>query len=84
MHRFRNLMKLNEKLEEDLRTLKETDLMGPATRAEFERRKNMDLDPAERERKLKNKPDFSKLDKVLAQRRYEQLVNMHRNTPPKR
>ena len=30
---------LNEILENDLRTLKETDFMGPTTRAEFNRRK---------------------------------------------
>jgi len=79
VHRFRNLMKLNEHLEEDLRTLKESDLMGPSTRAEFNRRRDMKLSPEERERKLKNKPDFSKLDKVLFSRRYEHLMNMNTN-----
>jgi hypothetical protein len=32
-------MRLNDLLEEDLQTLKEADLMGPTTRAEFYRRK---------------------------------------------
>jgi len=77
--KYRNLMRTNELLEEDLRTLKETDLMGPTTRAEFNRRKNANLNPAERERKLKNKMDFTKLDKILFQRRYEQMLNMNKN-----
>ena len=68
-------MKLNEHLEEDLRTLKESDLMGPSTRAEFNRRRDMNLSPEERERKLKNKLDFSKLDKALFSRRYENVMN---------
>ena len=40
-------MRLNELLEEDLRTLKETDFMGPTTRAEFNRKKALSGDPEE-------------------------------------
>ena len=37
-------MRLNDLLEEDLRTLKETDFMGPTTRAEYNRRKKVAAD----------------------------------------
>lgn len=74
--RFRELMRLNDILEEDLRTLKETDLMGPTTRREYNRRKeaaNANIDPVERQQRALKKHDFSKLDNILFQRRLDQL-----------
>ena len=70
---------MNELLEEDLRTLKETDLMGPTTRAEFNRRKRLSTDPEE-ERKLNKrvKRDFSSFDEILKERKSDQL-NIARN-----
>ena len=67
-------MIMNEKLEEDLRTLKETDLMGPTTRAEFNRRKKFSADPEE-ERKLNKgaKFDFSNFDQILKEKKSDQL-----------
>ena len=69
-------MIMNEKLEEDLRTLKETDLMGPTTRAEFNRRKKLSADPEE-ERKLNKKRgkkfDFSNFNKILQEKKSDQL-----------
>ena len=67
-------MIMNEKLEEDLRTLKETDLMGPTTRAEFNRRKKLSADPEE-ERKLNKgaKFDFSNFDQILKEKKSDQL-----------
>ncbi len=70
---------MNELLEEDLRTLKETDLMGPTTRAEFNRRKKLSTDPEE-ERKLNKrvKRDFSSFDEILKESKSDQL-NIARN-----
>jgi hypothetical protein len=67
-------MRLNDLLEEDLRTLKETDFMGPTTRAEWNRRKLLAASPEE-ERKLgkKSKFDFSHFDKILQERKSDQL-----------
>ena len=66
---------MNERLEEDLRTLKETDLMGPTTRAEFNRRKRLLADPVEEERHLGKQPkyDFSNFDEILQERKSDQL-----------
>lgn len=65
---------MNERLEEDLRTLKETDLMGPNTRAEFNRRKRLHGDLQE-ERHLGKPPkfDFSNFDEILQERKSDQL-----------
>jgi hypothetical protein len=67
-------MRLNDLLEEDLRTLKETDFMGPTTRAEWNRRKLLAASPEE-EQKLdkKSKFDFSHFDKILQERKSDQL-----------
>lgn len=61
--RHRDLVRLSELLEEDLRNLKETDLMGPWTRAEFNRRKLATADPSEQKSK---KYDMRILDKMLS------------------
>ena len=76
-------MRLNDLLEDDLRNLKETDLMGPTTRAEYNRRKKLTTSGPSvnsEERKLR-KPsyDFSSFDEILQQRKSEQLKIM-RNT----
>ena len=73
-------MKLNEKLEEDLRTLKETDIMGPTTRAEYNRRKMLSAKPEE-ERNLRKggKFDFSNFDEILQERKADQLEIARRN-----
>ena len=75
-------MRVNDLLEEDLRTLKETDIMGPTTRAEYNRRKEAAQDDSvnNQERKMvKEKYDFSKFDQILKQRKLEQL-NKLKNT----
>ena len=67
---------MEERLEEDLRTLKETDLMGPNTRAEYNRRKKLSADPPEEEvRYLGKRPkfDFSNFDEILQERKSDQL-----------
>ena len=65
---------MNERLEEDLRNLKETDLMGPNTRAEYNRRKRLQGDLQE-DRYLGKSPqfDFSNFDEILQERKSEQL-----------
>ena len=72
-------MRLNDLLEDDLRNLKETDLMGPTTRAEYNRRKKLTAGPSgnSEERKLR-KPsyDFSSFDEILQQKKSEQLKIM--------
>ncbi len=76
MRRYRELMRINDLLEQDLRTLKETDFMGPTTRAEFNRRKAAEpVDPiSKRERKMvKAKYDYTKLDEIRKQPKSEQL-----------
>jgi len=79
--RFRDLMIMNEHLERDLENLKETDIMGPSTRAEYNRRKMLAAaaaDPSVLEQKQNlQKFDFSKMDQVLLQRRQEQMKRMH-------
>mmetsp|Transcript_18541 Transcript_18541/g.21397 ORF Transcript_18541/g.21397 Transcript_18541/m.21397 type:complete len:712 (+) Transcript_18541:74-2209(+) len=74
MRRHRQLMIMNEKLEEDLLILTETDFMGPTTRAEFNYRKSLSADPEE-ERKLNKevKFDFSSFDEILQKKKSEQL-----------
>ena len=73
-------MRLNELMEEDLRTLKETDFMGPTTRAEYNRRKKLTADP-EKERELHKgvKYDFSNFDDILKERKADQLEIARRN-----
>jgi hypothetical protein len=84
VERFRQLIRQNELLEEDLRTLKETDFMGPTTRKEYNYRKAK----AEREaaaadpEKKKNANDrhlrkraynFKKFDEILKEKKANQL-----------
>ena len=65
---------LNEFLEEDLRNLKETDFMGPTTRAEYNFRKSQAESKEERMlRKSKPEFDFSNFDNILKQRKSDQL-----------
>ena len=72
-------MRLNDLLEEDLRTLKETDFMGPTTRAEFNRRKNAASGPSANTRSEDQKSiervvsDPSVLDNIRQQPTSEQL-----------
>ena len=69
---------------DDLRKLKETDFMGPRTRAMYNKRKALKgkvVPPtAAQQRKLdgeeEGKFDFSKLDQLLYQRRLDQMKNM--------
>jgi hypothetical protein len=83
--RYRELLRLEEIFEEDLRTLKETDIMGPKTRAEFNRRKLLREggDPTGQERHLK-KFDFSKMDQVLFQRKLQQMQAMKKQFDQKK
>ena len=62
-------MRLNELLEDDMRNLKETDFMGPTTRAEWNRRHK------DQGRKLMEEKsyDFSSFDEILQQSKEEQL-----------
>ncbi|GFH56481.1 hypothetical protein CTEN210_12957 [Chaetoceros tenuissimus] len=84
VERFRQLIRQNELLEEDLRTLKETDFMGPTTRKEYNYRKAK----AEREaaanntNKKNNSNDkhlrkraynFKKFDEILKEKKANQL-----------
>ena len=67
-------MRLNEILEDDLRNLKETDFMGPTTRAEYNYRKKL----AEEKkgnffRWTKPTYDFSSFDEILTKRKSDQL-----------
>jgi hypothetical protein len=80
MRKYRELMRLNDLLEEDLRTLKETDLMGPTTRAEFNRRKKAAGPPVSEERKMirEKSYDFSNIDEILQQRKSDQLRIMRK------
>ena len=73
-------MRLNDLLEEDLRTLKETDFMGPATRAEFNRRKALASGPVtSRERNLaRQKYSISSVDEILQKPKAEQLDIMRK------
>ncbi len=66
---------MNERLEEDLLTLKETDLMGPTTRAEFNRRKLITANLEQEDRHLGKEPqiNFSNFDEILQERKSEQL-----------
>ena len=61
--------------QEDLLTMKETDLMGPGTRAEFNRRKLISADPAQENWYLGKRPkfDFSNIDEILQERKSDQL-----------
>lgn len=67
MMRHRNLIRLNDLLEEDLRNLKETDLMGPWTRAEFNKRKEAAANPSVSQQHSK-KHNFAMLDQMLAEK----------------
>uniref|UniRef100_A0A7S3Q3S8 PA14 domain-containing protein n=1 Tax=Chaetoceros debilis TaxID=122233 RepID=A0A7S3Q3S8_9STRA len=71
--KFRQLIIMEERLEEDLRTLKETHFVGQTTRTEFNRRKALSTDPEE-ERKLgrEAKFDFSHFDEILQERKSDQ------------
>lgn len=79
MARFRELVRLNNLLEEDLRTLKETDFMGPTTRAEWNRRRKNSgtLDPTvtSEERKLLKGAtnDFTNMEQIQNLPKTEQL-----------
>ncbi len=79
--RYRELLRLEQIFEEDLRKLKETDIMAPKTRAEFNRRKLIreGADPSRQDRKLK-KFNFSKMDQVLFQRKLDQMQALKKNT----
>ena len=67
-------MRLNELMEEDLRTLKETDFMGPTTRAEYNRRKKLTADP-EKERELRKgvNYEFSNFEDIKKESKADQL-----------
>ena len=73
-------MILNDRMEEDLRTLKETDFMGPKTRAEFNKRQKAAGIRPTVDRKLRKsllkKYDPSKLEFIRKMRKSEQLEIM--------
>ena len=74
-------MRLNDLLEDDLRNLKETDLMGPTTRAEFNRRKKTagpSISSEERKLIREKSYDFSNIDEILRQRKSDQLRIMRK------
>ncbi len=73
--RHRELMRLNELMEDDMRNLKETDFMGPTTRAEWNYRKAL-AEGNQDQANLRNKRpayDFSSFDDILKQRKSDQL-----------
>ncbi len=80
--RYRELMRLNDLLEEDLKILKETDFMGPTTRAEFNRRKKLQATnkptvTSEGRKLIKGAlQDFSNFDEVRQLSKMEQLQLM--------
>lgn len=61
-------MRLNDLVERDLQTLQETDLMGPWTRAEYNRRKLAAKDPSAGQEQEPKKYDFTTLDRMLSER----------------
>ncbi len=75
-------MRLNALLEEDLKILKETDFMGPTTRAEWNRRKRLQdaADPtvSSQDRRLVKEAlkDFTNFDEIRALPKPEQLKIM--------
>ena len=76
-------MRLNDLLEEDLRTLKETDFMGPTTRAEFNRRKKAASEASgnagitsEGRKLIKQFSDPSIMERIRQQPKSEQLKIM--------
>ena len=73
-------MRLNDLLEDDLKNLKETDFMGPTTRAEWNRRKKAAGPSVSEERKLfrEKSYDFSNFDEILKERKSEQLRIMRK------
>lgn len=79
MNTHRHLLKLNEILDEDLKNLKETDFMGPTTRAEWNYRKMLkeqgtDTDGGKSKlRQKKASYDFSSFDEILQQKKTDQL-----------
>ena len=80
MVRHRELLRLNDILEEDLRNLKETDIMGPTTRMEYNFRKRQTAVPfdgtrtSSAERKMKRASfDFEVFDDILQKKKGEQL-----------
>lgn len=67
---------MNERLEEDMRNLKETDFMGPTTREEWNLRKKQGGGSDEDHnflRKQKTAFDFSSFDQILNERKSDQL-----------
>ena len=80
MRKYRELMRLNDLLEEDLLTLKETDFMGPTTRAEWNRRQALKaqagMTETAEERLLGKQPkfeDFSSFEDITKHSKVDQL-----------
>ncbi len=78
MRRHRQLLTLNKLLEEDMKNLKETDFMGPTTRAEWNYRKRLTESAATsggQQYFRQNKPtfDFSSFDEILQRKKSDQL-----------
>ena len=66
-------MRMNDLLEEDLKILKETDFMGPTTRAEFNRRKQVADGPRASEVRSLVKTSPPKIDDIRKKPKSEQL-----------
>ena len=66
-------MRLNDLLEEDLRNLKETDFMGPTTRAEWNRRRKDTGRKLMEEDKSYGFKNFKNFDEILQKSKSEQL-----------
>ena len=78
MTRHRELMRLNDILEEELKNLKETDIMGPRTRMEFNRRKkaagsSVGNEEAVHKQRMSKAYNFTSIDKILRLQKEDQL-----------
>mgnify|MGYP003324445817 CR=1 FL=1 len=71
-------MRLIDILEEEQKNLKETDIMGPRTRVEFNRRKktagsSVGNEEAVHKQRISREYDFSSFDRILQLSKVEQL-----------
>jgi len=68
-------MKRNDMLEKDLRNLKETDIMGPWTRTEFNKRKETATNPSFSQQQKSKIYNFAMFDGILSERIREKIMS---------
>jgi len=73
--RYRDVMKRNDMLEKDLRNLKETDIMGPWTRTEFNKRKETATNPSFSQQQKSKIYNFAMFDGILSERIREKIMS---------